>query len=139
MSGGRYLHWKERPGGPSLGIPMKSQFLLFISSLAFLSQGSPELGLGDASGRTQCWRQALTCAEPLGPEPSPGAAAAAQGGASLWSKWQLLAPISLPPFFLLEHRAGAPALPGAQTCPAQSEDPMIRSGVNSHAQGKHYV
>lgn len=32
----------------------------------------------------------------------------------------LSAPISLPAFFLLEHRAGALALLGAQTCPAQS-------------------
>lgn len=53
--------------------------------------------------------------------------------------FSLSAPISFPAFFLLEHRAGAPALPGAQTCPAQSEDPMIRSGVNSQAQSKHHV
>lgn len=46
---------------------------------------------------------------------------------------------SLSSSFLLEHRAGAPALPGAQTCPAQSENPMIRSGVNSHAQSKQCV
>lgn len=35
-------------------------------------------------------------------------------------------------FFSSRLRPGAPVLPGAQTCPAQSEDPMIRSGVNSH-------